>query len=232
MDDAELPLALEGALFGAFGTSGQRCTATSRPGPRQGLRPVRCDAPGTPEIVQDRLIPRRVRRHGARRLGGRGEEGARVHCSRRTEGKILDGGERLHGGIGDQGHFIAPTVVETHHGTRISKEEIFGPFPSAMRFGSYEEAVKIANDVDYGLSASIYTEDAPGDPGGRGPGGRNHVHQRPHYRGRGPAAVRWHQEHRQRRPGGRLRRHRGVHRAQDGLRGLLPEAPQGPVHPR
>jgi alpha-ketoglutaric semialdehyde dehydrogenase len=160
MDDAELPLALEGALFGAFGTSGQRCTATSR------LL--------VHEKVYDRFVPMLLERLKSFKIGDPLDESVDmgpvaspdqekkvleyIEIARR-EGKILTGGERLRGGAYDKGHFIAPTVVETTHGTRISKEEIFGPVLSVIKFGSYEEAVKIANDVDYGLSSSIYTKD-------------------------------------------------------------------------
>ncbi len=160
MDDAELPLALEGVLFGAFGTSGQRCTATSR------LL--------VHEKVYDRFVGMLVDRLKTFKVGDPLDESVDmgpvasadqekkvleyIEIARR-EGTVLFGGERLRGGAYDQGHFIAPTVVETHHGTRISKEEIFGPVLSVMKFSTYEEAVKIANDVDYGLSSSIYTRD-------------------------------------------------------------------------
>jgi acyl-CoA reductase-like NAD-dependent aldehyde dehydrogenase len=160
MDDAELPLALEGVLFGAFGTSGQRCTATSR------LL--------VHEKVYDRFVPMLLERLKTFKVGDPLDEsvdmGPVASADQATkvlqyieiarkEGTILCGGERLHGGVYDAGHFIAPTVVATTHGTRISKEEIFGPVLSVIKFGSYEEAVRIANDVDYGLSSSIYTRD-------------------------------------------------------------------------
>ncbi|MGI0130728.1 MAG: aldehyde dehydrogenase family protein, partial [Thermoplasmata archaeon] len=75
------------------------------------------------------------------------------------EAKLTYGGTKLTGGAYDRGYFIAPTIFETKHGTRISKEEIFGPVLSVLKVGSYEEAVRVANDVDYGLSSSIYTRD-------------------------------------------------------------------------
>ena len=59
----------------------------------------------------------------------------------------------------DKGFFIEPTIFETEHGMIITKEEIFGPVLSVIKADDYEDAVRIANDVDYGLSASIYTKD-------------------------------------------------------------------------
>jgi len=77
----------------------------------------------------------------------------------KKEAKLRSGGEKLRGGAYDRGFFIAPTIFETRHGTRISKEEIFGPVLSVLRVRDYAEAVRVANDVDYGLSSSIYTRD-------------------------------------------------------------------------
>jgi acyl-CoA reductase-like NAD-dependent aldehyde dehydrogenase len=122
MEDADLPLALEGVLFGAFGTSGQRCTATSR------------------LIVQEKKILEYI------------EVG-------KKEAKLRYGGQKLTGGVYDRGFFLSPTIFETKHGTRISKEEIFGPVLSVLRVHDYDEAVRVANDVTYGLSSSIYTRD-------------------------------------------------------------------------
>jgi len=59
----------------------------------------------------------------------------------------------------EQGYFIEPTIFETKHGTRISKEEIFGPVLSVIKVKDFDEAVRVANDVEYGLSSAIYTRD-------------------------------------------------------------------------
>jgi alpha-ketoglutaric semialdehyde dehydrogenase len=77
----------------------------------------------------------------------------------KKEAKLRYGGRKLLGGAFDHGYFIAPTIFETKHGTRISKEEIFGPVLSVVKVRGYEEAVRIANDVEYGLSSAIYTQD-------------------------------------------------------------------------
>ncbi|EQD33812.1 betaine aldehyde dehydrogenase, partial [mine drainage metagenome] len=160
MDDANLPLALEGVLFGAFGTSGQRCTATSRLILHAG--------------VYDRFLEMLVRRLETFRVGDplAPETDMGPVASADQERKILQyievgkaeahlvvGGEKLAGGIYDRGFFIGPTIFETRHGTRISKEEIFGPVLSVIKVADYAEAVRVANDVDYGLSSSIYTRD-------------------------------------------------------------------------
>ena len=73
--------------------------------------------------------------------------------------KRLQAVNKLRGGMYDKEFFIEPTIFETEHGMRITKEEIFGPVLSVIRADDYENAVRMANDVDYGLSASFYTKD-------------------------------------------------------------------------
>ena len=161
MDDADLALALEGVLFGAFGTSGQRCTATSRL--------------ILHEKVYDEFLGRLLERLRTFRVGDPLDEKTDMGpvASADQEKKVLDyiriggaeggrlafGGAKLTGPGFDRGFFIAPTVFETAHGSRISKEEIFGPVLAVVKVRDYEEAVRVANDVDYGLSSSIYTRD-------------------------------------------------------------------------
>ncbi len=160
MEDADLSLALDGVLFGAFGTAGQRCTATSRL--------------ILHTQVYDEFLGRLTERLGHFSVGDPLDPatGMGPVASADQERKILEyialgqreatlryGGRKLTGGPYDRGHFIEPTVFETSHGTRISREEIFGPVLSVIRVEGYEEAVRVANDVDYGLSSSIYTRD-------------------------------------------------------------------------
>jgi alpha-ketoglutaric semialdehyde dehydrogenase len=160
MDDANLPLALDGLLFGAFGTAGQRCTATSRL--------------ILHEKVYDRFLGMLDERVSRLKLGDPLDPSTDVGpvASAEQEKKILEyiaigrqeaklrtGGHKLTGGAYDHGFFIAPTIFETAHGTRISKEEIFGPVLSVIKVRDYAEAVRVANDVEYGLSSSIYTRD-------------------------------------------------------------------------
>jgi aldehyde dehydrogenase (NAD+) len=160
MEDADLGLALEGVLFGAFGTSGQRCTATSRLILHEkvydrflGMLTDRLDH----FTVGDPLDPKT----GMGPVASADQEKKILEyiAIGKKEAKLCCGGKKLTGGVYDRGYFIAPTIFETTHGTRISKEEIFGPVLSVIRVGSYEEAIRVANDVDYGLSSSIYTSD-------------------------------------------------------------------------
>lgn len=160
MEDANLELALDGLLFGAFGTAGQRCTATSR---------LLLHAP-----IYDKFLAMLVARTQALKVGdpldpqtdvgpvvdaASGESIMEYIAIGKQEARLLTGGERLTGGIYDGGFFIAPTIFETAHGTRISKEEIFGPVLSVIKVRDFEEAIAVANDIEYGLSSSIYTKD-------------------------------------------------------------------------
>jgi alpha-ketoglutaric semialdehyde dehydrogenase len=160
MEDADLPLALEGVLFGAFGTSGQRCTATSR---------LIVHAK-----VYDEFLAMLIDRLGHFTVGDPldPKTGMGPVASADQEKKILEyievgkkeaklryGGQKLTGGLYDRGYFLAPTIFETAHGTRISTEEIFGPVLSVIKVADYDAAVRVANDVQYGLSSSIYTRD-------------------------------------------------------------------------
>jgi acyl-CoA reductase-like NAD-dependent aldehyde dehydrogenase len=160
MEDADLPLALEGVLFGAFGTSGQRCTATSRLIVHEkvydqflGMLTARLDK----FTVGDPLDPAT----GMGPVASADQERKILEyiALGKREATLRYGGAKLTGGAFDRGFFVQPTVFETRHGTRISKEEIFGPVLSVIKVPDYDEAVRVANDVDYGLSSSIYTRD-------------------------------------------------------------------------
>jgi aldehyde dehydrogenase (NAD+) len=163
MDDADLDLALEGVLWGAFGTTGQRCTATSR------LIVHR--------KVHDRFVARVADAAERLRLGdGRQEKtdvGPLIHESARRKveeyvgigqeegAELVTGGKRPGGERLGSGFFYKPTVFAgVKPGSRLEQEEIFGPVLSVVRVNSFEEAVKVNNDVRYGLSSSIYTRSA------------------------------------------------------------------------
>ena len=79
----------------------------------------------------------------------------------RAEGaRLLCGGERLSGPEHDRGFFVAPTVFDdVKPGTKLAREEVFGPVLAVQRARDVEEAIRLANDVEYGLTASIYTSD-------------------------------------------------------------------------
>jgi aldehyde dehydrogenase (NAD+) len=161
MDDADLDLLLEGVMFGAFGTAGQRCTATSRLVVHEAVY----------EDVMDALLDRT----GKLKVGDPLDEGVdmgpvaskdqeekvlRYIAVGKEEGDVLRiGGERLRGDDYDRGFFVAPTVFEVAPDSRLAREEIFGPVLSVLKAKDYEEAVRIANAVPYGLSSSIYTRD-------------------------------------------------------------------------
>ncbi len=162
MDDANLDLALEGCLWGGFGTTGQRCTAASRV--------------IVHEKVHDRFVEQFVARARALRVGNGLEAATQVGPSisekqlqkvmsyveigRQEGATIACGGHRLTGGNHAHGFFHEPTVFTGVTRTmRIAREEIFGPVVSVIKCGSLDEAIAIGNDVIYGLSASIYTQD-------------------------------------------------------------------------
>lgn len=161
LKDADPELAVEGVLFGAFGTSGQRCTSTSRlilqeeiyePMLEMLLERVQRFKLGHPLDQEVQMGPvsgpdqeKKILRYI--RLGH--EEGARLLCG---------GAKALETPL-DLGHFIHPTIFEAEPHMRIAKEEIFGPILSVLKVKDYQEAVAVANQVDYGLSSSIYTRD-------------------------------------------------------------------------
>ncbi|MEO8192287.1 MAG: aldehyde dehydrogenase family protein [Gemmatimonadales bacterium] len=160
MDDADLDLALEGALWGAFGTTGQRCTATSRLILQKG--------------IHDRFLGMLLDKAKALRLGDGRKEGTDVgpliHESSIekveryvdigvSEGDdLLCGGRRATGGGLDKGNFYEPTIfARVEPGQRLEQEEIFGPVLSVIRVSTPDDAFAVNNDVKYGLSSSIYT---------------------------------------------------------------------------
>jgi alpha-ketoglutaric semialdehyde dehydrogenase len=161
MPDADLELAVDGVLWGAFGTTGQRCTATSR-------LLLHGD-------IHDAVVARLLERAGKLRLGDGLLEGTdvgplinqaaldkveRYAAIAREEGEIRCGGKRATGPGLDDGFFYEPTVVTgVRPGSRLATEEIFGPILSVIRFETLDEAIRINNEVRYGLSSSIYTAD-------------------------------------------------------------------------
>ncbi len=166
MEDADLDLAIEGVLWGAFGTTGQRCTATSRL--------------ILHEKIHDEMIARLVERASKLRLGNGLDattdvgpiinEKQRKNIERyvkigKEEGaKCILGGKIAEGRAGStdlrDGWFFQPTIFTgVTPQMRIAKEEIFGPVLSVLACRSLEEAIEINNSVIYGLSSSIYTQD-------------------------------------------------------------------------
>ncbi|HEX4284783.1 MAG TPA: aldehyde dehydrogenase family protein [Terracidiphilus sp.] len=162
LNDANLDLALNGALWGAFGTTGQRCTATSRILLQKGVA-----AEFTKEFVA---------RAKALKVGNGLDESievgpqvneAQIATSARyveiaiKEGaEALTGGHALTGGAYASGTFFEPTVFGgVAPAMRIAREEVFGPVVSLIEFDTFEQAIEIANSIDYGLSTALYTKD-------------------------------------------------------------------------
>jgi alpha-ketoglutaric semialdehyde dehydrogenase len=162
MDDADVDLAVDGALWGAFGTTGQRCTAASR------------------VVVHDKVYDQFVEKLAGRakklRVGNGLEKGVDMGPASSAsqletvekyveigidEGaKVVAGGNALRDGEYAKGFFHEPTVfANVKPDMRIAQEEIFGPVTAVIRCHSLEEAIEIGNGVRYGLSSSIYTRD-------------------------------------------------------------------------
>lgn len=159
LHDADISLAVDGALWGAFGTTGQRCTATSRLILHEDIY----------EPMMQELTSR-----AATLVVGNGMESetqvgpiinerqltnilAHINAGKKEATCIL-GGNRLTTGNCKHGYFIEPTIfvdVQPHH--RLFKEEIFGPVLSVSVVSSFEQAISLANDCKYGLSSSVYT---------------------------------------------------------------------------
>jgi acyl-CoA reductase-like NAD-dependent aldehyde dehydrogenase len=162
MDDAQLELAVDGCLWGGFGTTGQRCTAASRV--------------VVHERVYDAFVDQFTARARALRIGSGLDERTQmgpsvsesqlqtvmqyVEIGKQEGARLLAGGHRLERGEHAKGFFHEPTVFgDVDPRMRIAQEEIFGPVVSVMRCRSLEEAIEIGNGVQYGLSAAIYTRD-------------------------------------------------------------------------
>jgi aldehyde dehydrogenase (NAD+) len=162
MDDADLDLAVEGIVWSAFGTSGQRCTAASRVIAH--------------EAVYDELASRLVESAEQLRLGVGWEEDTDVGpvinraalekidsytAIGRDEGaSLLTGGEVASGNGLDQGFYYRPTVFgDVDPAMRIAQEEIFGPTVAVIKVRDVDEAIEVSNGIKYGLSSSIFTQD-------------------------------------------------------------------------
>ncbi|MBN1213709.1 MAG: aldehyde dehydrogenase family protein [candidate division Zixibacteria bacterium] len=162
MDDANLELAVEGALWGAFGTTGQRCTATSRL--------------IIHEKVHDKMIAMLKAQAEKIKVGNGLDETVKmgpcinqgqldtvlsyIDIGLKGGAELVTGGERLTGGPYDKGFFVKPTIFTgVTQKMRIWREEIFGPVLSVGTFKTFDQAIEMANDTAYGLSAAIYTQD-------------------------------------------------------------------------
>src|SRR3989442_2423108 len=162
LDDANLDLAIEGGLWGGFGTTGQRCTATSRIIVQKG--------------IYNEFVERYVHRAQGLKVGNGLDENvdmgpaineaqlktdlSYVEIGKSEGAKLKCGGHRLEGGEYQYGWFMEPTVfIDVDPKMRIAQEEIFGPVVSIIACEDLEDAIHIANNIEYGLSSSLYTKD-------------------------------------------------------------------------
>jgi len=155
MEDADIALAAKGLAWGAFGTSGQRCTATSR------LL--------VQSSVKDALLDKLLEHTHALDVGDTNEGAAigplvnqaqldkvlrYIEIGKNEGARLRCGGER----VNREGFFVSPTIFDNvTPSMRIAQEEIFGPVLSVIEFDTFEEAIEIANGVEYGLSSAIFT---------------------------------------------------------------------------
>src|SRR5438132_167500 len=162
LDDAHIDLAIDGAIWGAFGTTGQRCTAASRMIVQRG--------------AYNEFVDKFVSKAKALKVGDgldeKNEMGPQVNeqqvqtttkyvdIGKKEGAKVLTGGNRLNKGALEKGWFFEPTIFgDGNSKMRIAQEEIFGPVATVIPVGSVDEAVEVANGTLYGLSSALYTCD-------------------------------------------------------------------------
>jgi aldehyde dehydrogenase (NAD+) len=162
MDDANLELALDGCLWGGFGTTGQRCTAASRVVIHEKVYRKFVDA----FVDRARTLKVGDGLQAETEMGPSNSEPQLqtvmkyVRIGQDEGAKLATGGRRLDAAPYAKGYFHEPTVfTDVDAKMRIAREEIFGPVVSVIPCRSLEEAIEIGNGVEYGLSASIYTQD-------------------------------------------------------------------------
>lgn len=163
LEDADLALAVEGVAQGAFGSTGQRCTATARV--------------VVVDDIADEFVERLVQRARSLRVGpgldessdlgpsvdqGQFETVLRyIEAGKKNGGDLLLGGDSIRTGDLARGYFVAPTIFDrVDADAQIAQEEIFGPVLSVIRVGGFEEGLDVCNNTRYGLTSSIYTKDS------------------------------------------------------------------------
>ena len=163
LEDADMELAVESTAQGAFGSSGQRCTATSRA--------------VVVNKIADEFVDRIAKRASSMRIGNGADPTTEmgpsvdesqfktvlsyVDIGREDGATLVCGGQRAEGDELNKGYFVQPTVFDrVTPDMRIAREEIFGPVLSVLRVQDFEEAMRVANDCEYGLSSSIFSNDA------------------------------------------------------------------------
>ena len=156
MDDADMDLALDGIIWGGFGTTGQRCTAASRVIVDNSIK----------EELNDKLISKAEKLRLGDGLKSSTDVGPLINknavekthyytqVGKKEKAKLVLGGEPVKG----KGFFYKPTIfTDVNEKMRIAKEEIFGPVVSVLSVKDIDEAIKVCNNIEYGLSSAIYT---------------------------------------------------------------------------
>jgi aldehyde dehydrogenase (NAD+) len=163
LEDADLDLAVESTVQGAFGSTGQRCTATSRA--------------VVVNDIADKFVERITKRAQSMRIGAGNDPQTEmgpsvddnqfktvlnyINIGREDGATLVCGGSRATGDGLDKGYFLQPTLFDhVKPDMRIAREEIFGPVLSVLRVKDFDEAMIVANDSEFGLSSSIFTNDA------------------------------------------------------------------------
>jgi aldehyde dehydrogenase (NAD+) len=162
MDDADLDLAVDACVWAGFGTTGQRCTASSRVIVQDG--------------VHDEFVEKFIKAAKKLKIGYGNDDGVTmgpavsedqmktdlnyIEIGKKEGATLALGGKRLSKGEHANGYFVEPTIFTgCKPRMRISQEEIFGPVVSVLKVKDLDEAIKVANDIEYGLSSAIFTRD-------------------------------------------------------------------------
>jgi 1-pyrroline-5-carboxylate dehydrogenase len=157
---ADLEAAVEGCARSAFGLSGQKCSALSRILVHRSLEPRFVEAlvaragkivvgdPTRADVYMGPVIDAAAVARFERAAG-----------EARSDGEVLFGGERPDGEALAHGHFVQPTAVRVPRGHRLTRDELFLPFVTVQSFDTFDDAIAMANDVDYGLTAGVFTRD-------------------------------------------------------------------------
>ncbi len=162
MDDADLDLAVDGIVWSAYGTTGQRCTACSRLIVHEAVK----------EALTKKLLARMAKLRIGNGLEPETEMGPlvneaqrervheRVQLGQQEGARLLTGGKTLSKSASSKGYFYEPTLLDqVTPAMQLAREEIFGPVLAILEVKDLDEAIRVNNDVKYGLSTSIYTQD-------------------------------------------------------------------------
>ncbi len=163
MDDADLELAAVGILQGAFGSTGQRCTATSRVVVQKGIAPRLTEllVAGAKKLKVGNGLDAGIDMGPAVDEAQLKTDLDYIQYGLAEGAKLLTGGNKLESGAFAKGFYLEPTIFSgVKVGHRLHQEEVFGPVIAIVEVGDFEEALQAANAVEFGLSSSIYTRDA------------------------------------------------------------------------